>query len=79
MFLCGKREIVGEESQPKSFFWIEFVDRNLQPNYKAQRGVDAKKLPPEGISKEEVIELIAYSTGVAFRVATTVGFLVQNL
>ncbi|CAB9523408.1 expressed unknown protein [Seminavis robusta] len=54
VYLSGKKETSLEEGA-KSFFWVEFVDRVAQPNYVAQRGIDMKKLPTEGFSKEEAL------------------------
>ncbi|CAB9519222.1 expressed unknown protein [Seminavis robusta] len=54
VYLSGKTE-ASLEGGAKSFFWVEFVDRVAQPNYVAQRGIDMKKLPTKGFSKEEAL------------------------
>lgn len=37
-------------------FWIEYVDRALQPNYVAQHGIQMQRLPNKGMSKEELLK-----------------------
>lgn len=52
--------------------WIEFVDRDVQPNYVAQRGVDMKKVPTHGINTEEMIDLSIQVTVGAASIALTI-------
>ena len=52
VFLSYKTEPGGAG---KELFWIEFVDRELQPNYIAQHGIEMERLPAKGMSKEEML------------------------
>jgi hypothetical protein len=66
LFLSAKVENVWEEDSrqevKKALQWIEFVDRDVQPNYVAQRGVDMKKVPTNGMNTEEIIALSVICT-----------------
>ncbi|KAL3932525.1 MAG: hypothetical protein SGBAC_010811 [Bacillariaceae sp.] len=71
VFLSAKVEEVYEEP-PKAILWIEFVDREIQPNYVAQRGVDMKKVPRHGINPEELISLSLEYTATAVTIGFTI-------
>lgn len=45
LFVAHKEEYIhhGQGGHMEVFRWLEFVDRNLQPNYYPQRGADSKK------------------------------------
>lgn len=67
VFFSAKEEEVESDgsnntSLTKQFFWLEFVDRDIQPDYYAQRGIDVQKFPSEGISSEEMVELAIAGT-----------------
>ena len=52
----------GKHEEPTVLLWIEFVDRDVQPNYIAQRGVDMKKVPTYGMNSEEMVALAIQGT-----------------
>lgn len=62
----------GNKEEKKVLQWIEFVDRDVQPNYEAQRGVDMKKVPRHGMNTEEMINLSIDLTVRAIGVAVTI-------
>ncbi|CAB9520957.1 expressed unknown protein [Seminavis robusta] len=55
LFLSVLEEDVNENGQQvkKPFMWVEFVDREMQPNYTAQRGIEMTKLPYTGMTNTE--------------------------
>mmetsp|Transcript_37475 Transcript_37475/g.77728 ORF Transcript_37475/g.77728 Transcript_37475/m.77728 type:complete len:393 (-) Transcript_37475:72-1250(-) len=66
VFFSAKTETDLQGQEETTIYWLEFVDRDLQPNYLAQRGIDVQKFPSEGISAEEIKELaIAAATTIA--------------
>lgn len=77
VFLSAKVETIseGRREEPKALLWIEFVDREVQPNYSAQRGVDMKEVPRHGINTEEMITM---SIECAAK-AAEIGFLIAEL
>lgn len=74
VFLSAKVETIteGEAQKDKLLLWMEFVDRQIQPNYMAQRGVDMKKVPQHGISSEEFITMAVATTIQAASIALMV-------
>lgn len=62
MYLSVKKEIVNKEEV--CYFWLEFVDRAVQPNYQAQRGIDMKEIPPGAMTKTE-LAIMAGETALA--------------
>ena len=56
VYLSAKRE-PGDNGGNQSFYWMEFVDRDLQPNYRAQRGMDMKAIPPGAMTKAEMANI----------------------
>lgn len=72
LFLAVKQEsVAAEESDGESrevvkpFMWVEFVDRDVQPNYIAQRGIDVHKIPHTGTSaRREAIKATKAICGV---------------
>lgn len=57
VFLCAKTEQISDNSDKATLYWLEFVDRDDQPNYQAQRGFNMKKIPPGPMSKKEMAAL----------------------
>lgn len=76
IFLSAKKEKVTQNNEEveKIFFWLEFVDRDLQPTYVAQRGIDMQKIPPEGISAEEVVDLVVAAGSMAMQIGLAILF-----
>lgn len=52
--------------------WMEFVDRQQQPNYKAQRGIDMKTIPRHGITSDEMVEGAIAVAATAFSITMTI-------
>ncbi|CAJ1932687.1 unnamed protein product [Cylindrotheca closterium] len=71
MFLSAKVEKVTKDGKEVEtpIQWIEFVDRDVQPNYVAQRGVDMKKVPTHGMNADEIIALSVFCTVQAVTIA----------
>lgn len=80
VFFSAKEEQVTKknETKTKTFFWLEFVDRDVQPNYVAQRGIDVQKFPSEGISVEELVEMAISGTVMAVQLGIDIGLMVAS-